>query len=135
MTSLSLQSVRALVYAAVPQLHYSISFVKTETRATKILASFCTFDYHLTYGKSLIILSKLFQLILLTQYVPKGFKLSYIFLYTQNKRQAIQGPQMRWYCHQPYLCQKSLNIILEQYQSYLYTQITINTVSRKVLAA
>jgi len=81
---------------------------------------------HLQYCHPIIsvILSKLFQLIMLTQYVPSGFKLSYIVPIPKVKdtlSTALKCDNFRGIAISPILSKVFEHCILERYQSFLYS--------------
>ena len=83
---------------------------------------------HLQYCHPIVsvILSKLFQLIMLTQYVPSGFKLSYIGLVPIPKVKdtlftALKCDNFRGIAISPILSKVFEHCILERYQSFLYS--------------
>jgi len=81
---------------------------------------------HLQYCHPIlsVILSKLFQLIMLTQHVHSGFKLSYIVPIPKVKdtlSTAIKCDNFRGIAINPILSKVFEHCILEQYHSFLYS--------------
>jgi len=75
-------------------------------------------------GLLFLILSKLFQLIMLTQHVPSGFKLRYIVPIPKVKDMlsiALKCDNFRGIAINPILSEVFEHCILEQYHSFLYS--------------